>query len=199
MADEWELINRALGAEAQGRSLAPQVSRRTLFGIKSDVEEKMERIAAEVASASAGGTGPHRALGRLSALAGRFPESLLIGRADRYYLFRARSAGYDIPAYPFSRSGELSAFLADEGVPDLPSWYEAAGVPARLAGNLAGYGLVAFRDGGGSWHEALVAHAAPYLDASRFTPLSDAPFLDLAPEDVADEILNAALEVVKAT
>lgn len=44
---QWETMRQLIGAEAQGRR--PQVvnSTRTLFGIKSHVEEVMEAVAAE--------------------------------------------------------------------------------------------------------------------------------------------------------
>ena len=44
---KWQMIKEALAAEAQGRPIRPIASRRTLFGIKSSVEEAVEKIAQE--------------------------------------------------------------------------------------------------------------------------------------------------------
>ncbi|WP_283171388.1 hypothetical protein, partial [Curtanaerobium respiraculi] len=47
MDDErtWRMIQEAIAADIQGRPPNPVVSRRTLFGIKSGVEEAVEKIA----------------------------------------------------------------------------------------------------------------------------------------------------------
>lgn len=45
---KWELIQQLIGADAQGRDPKPLVSQRTLFGIRSSVEEQVEAIVAEV-------------------------------------------------------------------------------------------------------------------------------------------------------
>ena len=52
MADSWELIQQALGAGARGEELRPVNSTRTLFGIKSESELAMERIAREATEAA---------------------------------------------------------------------------------------------------------------------------------------------------
>ena len=43
----WKHIQEVLAADAQGKSPKPFVSQRTLFGIKSTVEEAIEQIVAE--------------------------------------------------------------------------------------------------------------------------------------------------------
>lgn len=198
MSDEWERINQALGAEMQGRSLAPHVSRQTLFGIKSDVEIKMEAIAAQ----SAGGTAVSREAsalrGELLGIARRFGSRLVAGRADRYYIWRAREMGYDIPAYPFARSGDLAEFLSDQGVRDLPEWYARIGVTPAQYRNLAAFVVVALRDASGGRRERVVAHGAMFVDESRFVPLADDPYLEHAPENVVEELLVAVRELVES-
>lgn len=191
MADDWERINEALGAEMQGRSLAPHVSRQTLFGIQSTVEAQMAGIAADVARGSSTPPAPRASREKLAGFAQDWGARLIIGRADRYYIFRARQAGYDIPAYPFSAKGELAQFLADEGAADVPSWYEGIGVGEGAFRNLAAYALVALGDGRGGWHERLVAHAAAYVDAAGFEPLSEDRLLDRAPAEVVDALIGA--------
>lgn len=37
----------------------------------------------------------------------------------------------DIPSYPLSTSGEIKQFFADEGVKNIPEWYEKIGVPVN--------------------------------------------------------------------
>ena len=44
---QWQVMQQILGAEAQGKRPAAINSTRTLFGIKSHVEEVMEAVAAE--------------------------------------------------------------------------------------------------------------------------------------------------------
>ena len=44
---QWFLMQQLIGAEAQGKRPAAINSTRTLFGIKSHVEEVMEAVAAE--------------------------------------------------------------------------------------------------------------------------------------------------------
>ena len=44
---QWELMREALLAEAQGKTPRPVASKRTLFGIRSSVEEAVDKIAAE--------------------------------------------------------------------------------------------------------------------------------------------------------
>lgn len=49
MPKDWDRINEALLSAAQGKTPTPVVSRRSLFGIPSAVELKMQAIVAEVA------------------------------------------------------------------------------------------------------------------------------------------------------
>ena len=44
---QWQVMQQIIGAEAQGKRPAAINSTRTLFGIKSHVEEVMEAVAAE--------------------------------------------------------------------------------------------------------------------------------------------------------
>lgn len=200
MTESWDRINEALGAEALGRSLAPHVSRRTLFGIKSDVEATMERIAAEAAGGGADADDANRAArAELDRLARGLGPRLVLGRADRYYIYRARSAGYDIPAYPFSRSGELVEFLSDESAADVSDWYAALGVTPSQYRNLAAYALVALRGEDGVWAQRLVGGMGMYVDASRFVPLEKAAYLDSAPASVIARALAAVRSLLLNT
>jgi hypothetical protein len=44
---QWELMRKALLAEAQGKEVQPVASRRTLFGIPSTVDRVIAKVAAE--------------------------------------------------------------------------------------------------------------------------------------------------------
>jgi len=43
----WKRIQEMLAADAQGKTVRPVVSQRTLFGIRSSVEEAIDAIVAE--------------------------------------------------------------------------------------------------------------------------------------------------------
>lgn len=43
----WKLLQEVLTAEANGKTLRPAISQRTLFGIPSAVDESVARIVAE--------------------------------------------------------------------------------------------------------------------------------------------------------
>ena len=45
---KWEMLQQALGAGARGDEPPMLVSKRTLFGIRSSIEEQMDAIAAEM-------------------------------------------------------------------------------------------------------------------------------------------------------
>lgn len=58
-------------------------------------------------------------------------DRVQVGNASRYVYYYAKSQGYDIPSYPLSTSGEIKQFFADEGVKNIPEWYEKIGVPSK--------------------------------------------------------------------
>lgn len=45
---KWKQLQQALEYEISGKAPRPACSTRTLFGIKSEVEQKMERFAREI-------------------------------------------------------------------------------------------------------------------------------------------------------
>ncbi len=55
-------------------------------------------------------------------------DRVQVGNASRYVYYYAKSQGYEIPSYPLSSSGEIKQFFADEGVANIPEWYEKIGV-----------------------------------------------------------------------
>lgn len=55
-------------------------------------------------------------------------DRIEVGDASRYIFHYARSQGYKIPAYPLAGNGEIKQFFADQGVRNIPEWYEKLGV-----------------------------------------------------------------------
>ena len=75
---------------------------------------------------------PHRALELLSFVLG---DRAQVGDASRYIFAYARHRGYDLPPYPLAGCGEIREFFADEGVRNVPDWYEKKlGLDERLRG-----------------------------------------------------------------
>ena len=73
---------------------------------------------------------PRRVLELLSLLLG---ERAQAGDASHYVYEYGRRAGYSLPAYPLDGSGEFREFFAEEGVRNVPEWYERKlGVPPQL-------------------------------------------------------------------
>ncbi len=55
-------------------------------------------------------------------------DRIEVGDASAYIFHYARSQGYKIPAYPLAGNGEIKEFFADQGVRNIPEWYEKLGV-----------------------------------------------------------------------
>lgn len=179
MSRDWDRINEALLSAAQGKTPTPVVSRRTLFGIPSAVELKMQAIVAEVARGAedpAARAKANELRGKLASVADSLESRLTVGRASRYFVFRARSAGYDIPAYPFAGSGELKEFLHDQGVASVPEWYERLGIGTSDLAALDARALVSFQREACEFEVALF-DGVSFVDDSRFCPLAGSAYL----------------------
>ena len=158
MPKDWDRINEALLSAAQGKTPTPVVSRRSLFGIPSAVELKMQAIVAEVARGAEDPAAREKAQKlreKLDVAADALGGRLTVGRASCYFVFRARSAGYDIPADPFAGSGELKEFLHDQGVASVPEWYEGLGIGTSDFVALDAHALVSFQHEAGKFRVAL--------------------------------------------
>ena len=91
-----------------------------------------------------------RMLELLSLLLG---ERALVGDASRYVYEYGRRAGYSLPAYPLDGSGEFREFFAEEGVRNVPEWYERKlGVPPQLYAQLPARTIVAAGRAAGRCH-----------------------------------------------
>jgi len=65
------------------------------------------------------------------------------------YIFEyGRHQGYNLPPYPLAGCGEIREFLADQGVSDVPSWYERIGVGPELYRDFYRYRLLVCMDTG---------------------------------------------------
>jgi hypothetical protein len=78
----------------------------------------------------------------LSAVLGDRAE---VGDASAYLFHYARSQGYNIPPYPLAGNGEIREFFADQGVEDVPSWYERIGIDHAAYERLPRSTIVAVR------------------------------------------------------
>lgn len=106
------------------------------------------------------------------------------------YIYRyGRHQGYDLPPYPLAGCGEIREFLADQGVPDVPSWYETIGVPREVYHELHHYRLLVCR--GPSYHRCALPLAITWLD--RLSQTSD---LDGQGHALARSVLDCVLEGV---
>lgn len=106
------------------------------------------------------------------------------------YIYRyGRHQGYDLPPYPLAGCGEIRGFLADQGVPDVPSWYEAIGVPREVYREIHHYRLLVCRDP--SYRRCVLPLAIAWLD--RLAQTSD---LDEQGYALARGVLDCVLEGV---
>jgi len=137
---------------------------------------------------------------RVRALLGEHPERVGGGPAFRMvvdlcgrravlhdgmsYIFAyGRHQGYDLPPYPLAGCGEIREFLADQGVKNLPEWYERIGVGPELYRDFYHYRLLVCIDPGYRRHALPVAIV--WLDSLDFDETAAADAMQLA-RDVLD-------------
>ncbi len=130
---------------------------------------------------------------RIARLASKhFGKRFVAGDAASYVYHYARSEGYDIPAYPLSSSGEIKKFFADEGVSDIPSWYESKGITHDGLASLYGKTLVEIRRMNGS-RKTFIFASVLYKEPVVFRPLEESGFIDASHPDVLGSLLHDAL------
>ena len=94
-----------------------------------------------------------------------------VGNASRYIYVYARRQGYDIPPHPLSSSGELRKFLADEGVENIPEWYEKIGITEEEYVHLHDFTLIEVR---GRYADRIAILIPLYLpNWPNFVPLQE--------------------------
>ena len=108
-----------------------------------------------------------------------------VGDASRYIFAYARHRGYDLPPYPLAGCGEIREFFADEGVRNVPDWYEKKlGLDERAYEALPSQTIVVVRD-------RADRRKAFFLDA--YENLADSGFARTLSEDDLEALLSRML------
>lgn len=127
---------------------------------------------------------PRDVLEALSLLLG---DRVQVGDASRYIYEYGRRAGYELPPYPLAGCGEIREFFADQGVRNVPEWYERKlGVEPQLYAELTARTVVVVRDGGNR-RKAFVLDAVRHRQDAGFANLSESGLArTLAPDGLAE-------------
>ena len=133
---------------------------------------------------------PHRLAELLSSVLG---DRVQAGDASRYVFEYARRRGYDLPPYPLAGCGEIRAFFADEGVRNVPEWYERRlGVGDRAYAELPSQTIVVACDRDGR-RKAFFLDGIRYRDAAAFERLADGGVARTLSEVELDALLEIML------
>lgn len=133
---------------------------------------------------------PHRLLELLSFVLG---DRAQVGDASRYIFAYARHRGYDLPPYPLAGCGEIRAFFADEGVRNVPEWYERKlGLDERAYAALPSQTVVVVRDRDNR-RKAFFLDGIRYRNAAAFENLADSGFARTLDEAELDALLGRML------
>lgn len=133
---------------------------------------------------------PHRALELLSFMLG---DRAQVGDASRYIYAYARHRGYDLPPYPLAGCGEIREFFADEGVRNVPEWYERKlGVDERAYAALPSQTVVVVRDRDNR-RKAYFLDGIRYRNAAAFESLADSGLARTLDEAELDILLDRML------
>ena len=134
--------------------------------------------------------GTRRMLELLSLLLG---ERALVGDASRYVYEYGRRAGYSLPAYPLDGSGEFREFFAEEGVRNVPDWYEKKlGLDERAYEALPSQTIVVVRDRADR-RKAFFLDGMRYRNAAAYENLADSGFARTLSEDDLEALLSRML------
>lgn len=148
-------------AEAGKRGLAPR-----LIGLLEGFCRPDVNAGVPVYELPAGVSAP-RLLGLVGEVLG---EDFAFFRAGEMLIWEvARHEGYTIPAYPMAGCGDVREFLADYGARDVPSWYEARGVPREVVADFYAWSciLVRSRD---FWRKILLLPATDADNPATLVP-----------------------------
>ena len=133
---------------------------------------------------------PHRALELLSFVLG---DRAQVGDASRYIFAYARHRGYDLPPYPLAGCGEIREFFADEGVRNVPDWYEKKlGLDERAYEALPSQTIVVVRDRADR-RKAFFLDGMRYRNAAAYENLADSGFARTLSEDDLEALLSRML------
>lgn len=133
---------------------------------------------------------PHRLLDVLSYILGVRAQ---VGDASRYIYAYARHRGYDLPPYPLAGCGEIREFFADEGVRNVPEWYERKlGLDEAAYASLPSQTVVVVRDRDNR-RKAFFLDGIRYRNAAAFENLADSGFARTLDEAELDALLGRML------
>ncbi len=133
---------------------------------------------------------PHRLLDVLSYILG---DRAQVGDASRYIYAYARHRGYDLPPYPLAGCGEIREFFADEGVRNVPEWYERKlGLDEAAYAALPSQTVVVVRDRDNR-RKAFFLDGIRYRNAAAFENLADSGFARTLDEGELDTLLGRML------
>ena len=133
---------------------------------------------------------PRRVLELLSLLLG---ERAQAGDASHYVYEYGRRAGYSLPEYPLDGSGEFREFFAEEGVRNVPEWYERKlGVPPQLYAQLPARTIVAVRDAANR-RRAFVLDGVRHAQDAGFAGLAKSGLSRTLPPEGLAELLDAVM------
>ncbi len=119
------------------------------------------------------------------------------GDASHYLIHYARRQGYDLPPFPLAGCGEMKQFLADEGVADMPSWYEKVGIAREVYPHLHEKTLVAIRRIDGK-RRIMLFDGILYQEYATFLPLEESGFIRKAKPAEVEAVLLAAFDWLSA-
>ena len=115
------------------------------------------------------------------------------GDASHYVYEYGRRAGYSLPAYPLDGSGEFREFFAEEGVRNVPEWYERKlGVPPQLYAQLPARTIVAVRDAANR-RRAFVLDGVRHAQDAGFAGLAKSGLSRTLPPEGLAELLDAVM------
>ena len=116
-----------------------------------------------------------------------------VGDASRYIFAYARHRGYDLPPYPLAGCGEIREFFADEGVRNVPDWYEKKlGLDERAYEALPSQTIVVVRDRADR-RKAFFLDGMRYRNAAAYENLADSGFARTLSEDDLEALLSRML------
>ena len=109
------------------------------------------------------------------------------------WLEKLAAAGYSLPAYPLDGSGEFREFFAEEGVRNVPEWYERKlGVPPQLYAQLPARTIVAVRDAANR-RRAFVLDGVRHAQDAGFAGLAKSGLSRTLPPEGLAELLDAVM------
>lgn len=119
-------------------------------------------------------------------------DRLEAGDASQYIYHYARRQGYDLPPFPLAGCGEIKQFFFDEGVEDIPQWYERLGIVGEEYQRLHEKTIVAARRMDGK-RLVLLLDGVLYNNAGLFESLEKSGFIQKAKPDVTAHVLKQVL------